>query len=147
MVEHPGHGHGLPASPCGARLRQVHAVFSSHALVTVIYIPSNPCCKLWRWSTVLQTEDCVDRTRDYFGLCFAFSFHQYTKYSIDGNNEIANMGSGKINLGEIIERTSTMMNPKSEISPPIPALHHAMISPVNAIRRQATIGINKMSSG
>lgn len=72
-----------------------------------------------------------------------FAFHQYTKYSIDGNNEIANTRRGKINLGSIRERTSAMMNPKSEINPPIPALHHAMNSPINAIRRQATIGINK----
>jgi len=88
---------------------------------------------------------------DYFTILYNlefsdddfFNFHQYTKYSIDGNNEIANMRRGKINLGSIRERTSAMMNPKSEINPPIPALHHAMNSPVNAIRRQATIGINK----
>ena len=40
-----------------------------------------------------------------------------------------------------------MMNPKSEIIPPIPARHQAIISPVNAIRRQATLAINKMSGG
>jgi len=57
------------------------------------------------------------------------------------------MRKGKTNLGAIKERTSAMMNPKSEISPPIPAFHHAMNSPINAIRKQATIGINKMSSG
>ena len=57
------------------------------------------------------------------------------------------MGKGRVNLGEKIERTSTMMNPKSEMNPPIPGLHHAMNSPVNAIRRQETIGITKMSFG
>jgi len=66
---------------------------------------------------------------------------------MDGTNKIRKTGRLKINLGLIIKRTPAMMNPKSEISPPIPALHHPMISPVNAIRRKTTAAIPRMSCG
>jgi hypothetical protein len=66
---------------------------------------------------------------------------------MEGTKKITKMGRLNSNLGSIIRRAPAIMNPKSEISPPKPSLHHTIISPQKAIRRQTTVAINKMSGG
>jgi hypothetical protein len=39
------------------------------------------------------------------------------------------------------------MNPKSDINPPIPARHQAIISPQNAITKQTIVAIPNISGG
>jgi hypothetical protein len=74
-------------------------------------------------------------------------FHQYAKYSIDGINMKTKKGRLKMKFGFNLKRTPAIMNPKSEINPPRPARHHAIISPQNATRKQTTVAIPRMSGG
>jgi hypothetical protein len=46
-----------------------------------------------------------------------------------------------------LKRTPVIMNPKSEINPPIPALHQAIINPQNPIIKQTIVAIPRMSGG
>lgn len=52
-----------------------------------------------------------------------------------------------MNSGFILNRIAPEMNPKSETNPPIPARHHAIISPQKPIKKQTPVAIPRMPGG
>jgi len=66
---------------------------------------------------------------------------------MEGTDNIEKTGRLKSNLGSIIRSAPAIMIPKSEINPPIPSLHYAIIRTPNAIERQTTVAILRMSVG
>ena len=82
-----------------------------------------------------------------FHLFIFFVPHQDAKNSKEGTNKMAKTGRLKFNLGSIIRSTPAIIIPKSEINPPMPSLHNAIISPPKAMERQTTVAIPRISGG